>query len=457
MRQARDTADVVVVGGGIVGAFVARALANGGRQVEWLDPLHPEGTATLASGAMLSVLGEVTPDDDPTNLSLRRAAAKCWDALWDIFDGVPRGAGTVVVGSRRYASDQPSITAILDAAGPGEVQIVDPGDVADLRPTPQHAPDFAVSIPGDRWIAAPQALELLRRLTPVRQESVASLLHNGSQVHGVRTAGGRPLHADEVVICTGASMQLLDGSGLSRELLPPLIAAKGTSIVLEHPVSDGPTQVLRTPNRAFACGLHVIPRGVGVTYVGATNRAGRFPHLLGQASASEVAKLITDASRELMSRLSSWHVAKAVWGLRPLPIDGRPICGRTRLPGLSVVTGTYRNGLLLAPYLADQLLLELDGGPMEPALTPTRHSVTQPPLEVFRLGAGDLAELFRQPEWTDRISDVLRALAALALAPNETADARQALVDVLGRYGRTEMLPEALIELLQHRDHGDSA
>src|SRR5690606_17565569 len=44
-----------------------------------------------------------------------------------------------------------------------------------------------------------------------------------------------------------------------------------------------------------------------------------------------------------------------ICGNRPVSLDTFPIIGRTSLEGLSIVSGTYRDGLLLAPYIGEYL------------------------------------------------------------------------------------------------------
>lgn len=50
---------------------------------------------------------------------------------------------------------------------------------------------------------------------------------------------------------------------------------------------------------------------------------------------------------------------KVHWGLRPVTAHDHPIAGRTTIPGLSIVTGTHRTGVHLAPYLSKLVVAEL--------------------------------------------------------------------------------------------------
>ena len=56
-----------------------------------------------------------------------------------------------------------------------------------------------------------------------------------------------------------------------------------------------------------------------------------------------------------MPALAEWRTAEHWAGLRPGSPDDLPIIGRTRLDGLFVASGQFRNGILLAPAMAEAL------------------------------------------------------------------------------------------------------
>ena len=120
---------------------------------------------------------------------------------------------------------------------------------------------------------------------------------------------------------------------------------------------DLPNSVIRTPNRAFACGLHCVPRGDGVLYLGATNIISERPKQ--QALISDVQFLLDCAVDQLNLDLHDAEIISIQVGNRPIPADGFPLIGECCIKGLWLATGTYRDGLhqspLLARYIADCL------------------------------------------------------------------------------------------------------
>lgn len=446
--------DAIVVGAGVTGLAVAHRLATSGRRVLRLGRPTAEGAATPASGAMLGVLAEVTPDEDEDALSLRIAAARAHQE-WADRGAVPPAYGTtfVVAGGRRPEDLEALAAMEKRAAARGlPCERVEPEDVPGLRPAADHRPARVLHLATERGVDVEELIKALHAPAPrveASDEDVVGLEHRDDRVTGVRTSGG-VVAAPEVVLCAGvASTGLLEASGLDAKLLPPTVVAKGVGLVLDGPAYPR-DHVLRTPNRDFACGLHLVPRCDGSVYLGATNRASRLPETLGHATAGEVAQLIAGAAAELRRDVPAWNLRRVVWGRRPLPVDGRPFAGRTAMPGLSAVGGTYRNGVLLAPLLADRLVAEWEGVPPDAAWSPRRPLAPSDPMDVFARGRRDVTRLLQDPAWTDSTGAIIEALAAGALSTS--TDAQRLVTDLrrlLADHGRPEMLPEAFVELLQ--------
>lgn len=464
--------DVLVVGGGITGASVALRLARTGRRVALVDPdpRGARGSATTASGAMLGVIGEVSHDVDQDALALRVVASAGYEEwlseIEDTGTKVPRlRHGTFVVISARRAGDALAGEAMQRAAVAMGLpcERVEPEDVPGLAPLPGHRPERVLHLPREGWIDGPSLRGAVvrgaeRSGASVIRAGVESLAFDGERVSGVTLINGEQVRADQVVVCAGAeSVTLLATSGLPPGLMPAMVRAKGVGVHLRATPSERAklTTALRTPNRAFACGLHVIPRTRGEVYVGATNRASRLPHVLGEATVGEVALLLTQAPRELYAGLIAYSLDRAVFGHRALAVDGTPVAGRTAVTGLSVVTGCYRDGVLLAPHLAHVVEQALDGQ-TDPRLSPDRATPAPSAAQVMSDGAADLAELLLDaddPTWAVQLPNLLRALGTLALQSKDPRSLR--LERLLSRHPRIEMLPEGLIELLDDRASGD--
>jgi glycine/D-amino acid oxidase-like deaminating enzyme len=263
----------------------------------------------------------------------------------------------------------------LDAyAEPYETLVA--GAIDWLDPDPLSRPLRAVRIPGERAVDSGALLDALHRAflhlggVEVTDQAVR-LDRAGPRVRGVSTSTGERLTAPRVVLAAGARTQdLLDTVPDVAARIPRMVSGVGISAVLHDEGLPAPTEVLRTPNRAFACGLHLVPRRPGEVYVGATNIIEPTP--ADTPVVREVLFLLTCATRQLRKDLWKAGLHRIQVGNRPVAVDGYPLLGETDLAGLWLMTGTYRDGLHLSPLLAREFAAQLAGRPAEVDLDPFR-------------------------------------------------------------------------------------
>jgi hypothetical protein len=96
-----------------------------------------------------------------------------------------------------------------------------------------------------------------------------------------------------------------------------------------------------------------------MTYLGATNRLTTNPEPALGPQLSEVDDLIGGCVRELDRRLRRAEVVSMSVGHRPVTADRLPLVGPTAEPWLMAATGTWRNGVVLAPLVADLVAAEV--------------------------------------------------------------------------------------------------
>lgn len=103
---------------------------------------------------------------------------------------------------------------------------------------------------------------------------VRELVTGASSVTGVRLEDGSVLSAGAVVLAAGASSTPLADTVLPPGAVPPQLHGTGVSLLVSRTTTSPPgsRHVLRTPNRAATCGVHLVPLPeVGQYYIGATN------------------------------------------------------------------------------------------------------------------------------------------------------------------------------------------
>jgi len=452
-------------------AATALRLARDGYATAVVAPASPTpGAATVASGAMLGALGEVgaaLAPRSPLDLDLRMQAASAYGG-WMAELGVPASAlrrGTFVLAAVGHRSDLRALAAIEAVARERGLRCerVEARDVPGLAPSRGQAPERVLFLPDEGWVDAPRLLDAVLDAAAATgrvdriETRVTAVLERERTVEGIVTEGEGRIEAPVVVLCAGTEVTpLLEASGLG-DVMPPLLRAKGVSLCLRRSVRPlgGPplTHVIRTPNREFACGLHVIPRAEEI-YLGSTNRLSRWEGMTGEVTAGEITALLRSGARELLADLPTWNVARMMFGYRPLAADGLPIVGGTEVDGLFVATGTYRNGILLAPVLAGVVADEIAGEEGYDPLSPRRgrrQVVTRRAPEVLAEGLREFAQLVRNaddPPLQPTLESLLSTLGLLALDDSaSSASLRRRLRVVLDAYPLLELVPELAIEM----------
>lgn len=329
------TADVVVIGGGIIGMGIARALAKRGLSVLLSAPELPGG-ATSAAGGVLA------PTIDPAP----GAAFDFGCAAREIFPSFAASlleetgidVGFARDGVLRLAFSESEATQLSAAAGP-HVRWVSSAEMKQLEPT-----------------IAPCAGALLHELDAVvANEKVHSALRSSVRLELHIRWSSHPVARVDI---SSSSVTLTDDSEWQADRL--VLAAGAWSpgipgIPMRLPVEPARGQMLTfratgLKRPAFGAGGYVIPRGDGRMLVGSTmERVGFDPSVTQEAhdTLRQVASVLIPelAGREV---LDSWS------GLRPMTPDGLPIIGiHPAIPGLFLATGHSKNGILLGPLTAE--------------------------------------------------------------------------------------------------------
>jgi glycine/D-amino acid oxidase-like deaminating enzyme len=372
--------DALVVGNGALGLSLSLVLARRGLRVACAGEASRPRAASAAAGAMNGCFGEVTPsllcsEYGRLKLAMDVRATEMWDeweaSLVEESDetSIRIARGTVVIlntigvpeiDTAGYRSIRQALTEYKEP-----FEDLDPEDIDWLAPVPTARPLKAMFIPGEHAVNPPA---LLRALTTAFARSggtlidspVSELLLTGDGVTGVRLPTGETLASRTVVVAAGASSSALLSAlpAEIRDRIPAVVAGAGVALIVGTEDGKIPGSVIRTPNRSFACGLHAIPRGNGQIYLGATNEI--LPAPTTNAAIGEI-NLLLSGIRQLRGDLVDGHVDQILVGNRPVPLDGFPLLGEAGMPGLWLMTGTYRDGLHQSPLLAAEIAARILG------------------------------------------------------------------------------------------------
>ena len=366
--------DVVVVGGGIVGAACAAELSSRGLTVTLLE------REELAAGASGRNTGLWLTPVDPALLPMARASlSRYLDLARE--SPVPFELDPEPIGLLAVALDEEELALGEAAHEPYRlagvrVDPLDPDRVRELEPaiTPSVLKGWLVAH-GHRL--APAALTVALGLlaasrgATVRHHLPArSLLTVGSRVTGVVTDEG-PIAADEVVVAAGPwSPGLLDPAGWPL----PIAGARGWLVRLvprsrlRHLVASagweeatgrwgaGPLVAERFEDAGAATSTLLHPATDGSLIAGSS----RQPAISPEAEDASVPAAIVRGAIRVVPDLAEAEVRSAWWGVRPMTPDERPLIGRLT-DGLLVATGHGSEGVILAAGTASLVAAELVG------------------------------------------------------------------------------------------------
>ncbi|XXM72585.1 glycine oxidase ThiO [Lysinibacillus sphaericus] len=345
-----ESYDVIIVGAGVIGCSIAYQLTKRKKKVLVLEKNRIGSEASSAAAGMLGVHSEFIGDED-----LLKAALKSRDMFPELSQELKEISGIDIEFSQN-GMIKPAYSKIEEREMKEMLQLSADVDWLSAEEVSRLEPKLSKGVYGALY-AYRDGNVSAGRLTRGFAESAVKLgayIQEYSPVIGFlmerdRCTGVRTLHetyhSREVIVAGGAwSSKLLKDAGIEICGLP----VKGECLS----VSVGKQLVERT---IFTKECYIVPKRGNHYLIGATEHpntfdssvsAGGIHHLLGKAI-------------DLLPDLALARLEKCWAGVRPKTNRFFPHIGK--LPGresLTVATGHYRNGILLAP-LTGMLMADL--------------------------------------------------------------------------------------------------
>lgn len=350
-------ADVIVIGGGIVGMATAYHLVRAGAQTLLLDRTDV-GRATDAGAGILSpetnsrdpeawfrlaveavayypTLVQHLHEDQNADTGYARCGQMVLAVTEDEFPLFDRARNLIL--SRQEQRGTPSQDDLYDISGV---------EAQELFPAlgPVYGALYyrnACRVDGRLLNQALRQAAVQRGLR-IQQGTVERLLLERGAVTGV-VADGMPLHADAVVIAGGAWSATF-AAQLGVEI--PVAPQRGQIIHLGLPGTDTSTWPMLSAFHHH----YMVPWGDSRVVVGATRETGSGFH--PRTTVSGIQEVLHEAVR-VAPGLAAAEIRDIRVGLRPYTIDTMPVLGP--VPGITrlwLATGHGPTGLTLGPYSA---------------------------------------------------------------------------------------------------------
>jgi glycine oxidase len=366
-----SSADVVIVGGGVIGLSIARALAlRGVSDVMLIERGQPGAEASWAAGGILAPQVESDRADD--FFSLAAAGRDLYPAFAESLkdetgiDVELDLTGTLCLGFTE--KDEAELRSRFDWQSKARLSVEWLSGDEARRQEPCISPQVrcALRLPNDYQVENRRLIEALVKANErlgVRLFTdchVSELLIENEKVRGVETSNGF-VFARVVVLAAGAWTSQINSS----LALPQLEPVRGQMLCYE-------TRPRIARHVIYSSRGYLVPRRDGRLLVGSTTEWVGFDKRVTDEGVRAIKSMAIEIAPALaqLTPVDSWA------GFRPRATDDLPVLGPCEeIAGLFYATGHYRNGILLAPITAQLMAAAIVDGatsPMPAAFSPDR-------------------------------------------------------------------------------------
>jgi glycine oxidase len=372
-----ETAEVAIIGGGVIGLTIARALAlRGVRDVLVIERGSLGTESSFAAAGMLAPQAEANRPHEFFQLTCQSrdlypalAAALLAETGIDIE---LETTGTLYLAftehdaaelDRRYQWQSEAGLALAKLSG-DEARLLEPAIGAEVR--------AALRFPLDSQVENRRLLSALA----VANEQLGVRLDTGTEVASLRVERGRLtgletsrgfVASGRVVIAAGAWSSLLNAGDIA---LPNLRIKPVRGQMLCFAANPRLcSHVIYSPRG------YLVPRRDGRLLAGSTSEQAGFEKRVTAAGVHA----ILSAALEISPRVGALPMVDSWAGLRPRAGDTLPVLGPcAEIEGVFYATGHFRNGILLAPVTGEIIAAAIVDGRF-----PTRLEIFSP--DRFRL------------------------------------------------------------------------
>ena len=365
MASIKGSADVVIVGGGVIGLAIARALAlRGVRDVCLIERATLGTEASFAAAGMLLPQVEADAEGDFFKFACRSrdlypsfAEALREEAGVDVELDT---TGTLYLALNEHDHEEIEKRYRWQRQAGLAVELLSVAAARELEPCITESAFGALLFPRDIQVENRRLLSALANsvnglgVEVLTETNVESIMIERSRTTGVQTSRG-PIRCQSIVIAAGTWSSFLPCSSVL-----PIQPVRGQMICLESK-PQLTRHVLYSPRG------YLVPRQDGRLLAGSTSENAGFAK---RVTAGGISSILRN-TLEISPAIATLPVVDTWAGLRPRPADGLPVLGACgEIDGVVYATGHYRNGILLAPLTAELITEAIVAGVTSPLLAP---------------------------------------------------------------------------------------
>jgi len=363
------TADVVIIGGGVIGLTIARSLVRRGvRRVTLVERAGFGAEASSAAGGILAP--QVEADRNDEFFRLMCASRDLYPGFADALreegdvDVVLDRTGTLYLGFNGQDEIEFKRRLAWQAEQGLRVELLAAGDARTLEPHISERVRCALRFPSDWQVENRKLVEALVKANDklgvcmLEGSEVKTVRIENDQVQGVQTSKGS-IAAKAVVVAAGAWASFVNSPDVS---LPEVFIEPVRGQMLCFKSASALTRHVLYTARGY-----VVPRRDERLLAGSTSEHVGFDKRVTVDGIGN----IKSAAVEIIPALKHLPLFDSWAGLRPRAEDDFPVLGpASEIGGLFYATGHYRNGILLAPITGELIAEAIVTGVPSTLLTP---------------------------------------------------------------------------------------